>query len=266
MRTRSPATQPLRRLHRAADAGRCAGRDHVADFERERRRQVLDLRPAVVDQVARVRVLAQLVVDPGADRERVRIADLVRRHQPRAERAVGVEGLAHRHGRRAALPVAHRDVVADREARDDLVRAIARHVAAAAADHEGELALVVEPVRDARQVDRLRRGPITQVDCLLKKIGASVGLVAGGSRLGDVVGVVEADRQELRRAQDRRFEPHRREREAARRRLLGAPRGGERVGARCEQRDHVARQRRRRGARGRRSSSPATQPTRVAPA
>ena len=167
--------EPLRRLHRAADAGRRAGRDHVADFERERGRQVLDLRPAVVDQVARVRVLAELVVDPGADaraRAGSPTSSGVTSHGPSGpwvskDLPIVMVGVRRCQSRTD-------DVVADRVARDDLVRASARHVAAAAADHEGELALVVEPVRDARQVDRLRRAPIAQVDCLLKKIGASV--------------------------------------------------------------------------------------------
>src|SRR5262245_25583945 len=60
-----------RGLPGAADAARGAGRDDVARLEREGRGQVLDLREAVVDQLARVRVLAVLAVDRGLDLVRV---------------------------------------------------------------------------------------------------------------------------------------------------------------------------------------------------
>src|SRR4029453_3157545 len=69
--------QKARRSHGAADAGGGACRYHVARFEREGGGEMLDLGEAVEDQLARVRVLAQLAVDPCAQLEGVRIADLV---------------------------------------------------------------------------------------------------------------------------------------------------------------------------------------------
>ena len=64
-----------------------------------------------------LRVLSQVVVDPRADPEVVRIGDLVGGHQPWPDRAVRVPRLAHRHRRRRALPIAHRHVVDDRGSR-----------------------------------------------------------------------------------------------------------------------------------------------------
>ena len=56
----------------------------VPGSKRERRRQVGDQLPAVGDHLLGRRVLAQVAVDPGADAEIVRIADLVGADQPRA--------------------------------------------------------------------------------------------------------------------------------------------------------------------------------------
>src|SRR6185503_3701935 len=94
-----------------------------------------------------------LIVDIRLDAEVVRVAELVRGDQPRSKGAVSVEGLAHRHRRRTQLPVAHREIVGDRVAGDHLVRPLDRDVAAARADDDGQLALVVEQIRDMRHVD-----------------------------------------------------------------------------------------------------------------
>src|SRR5262245_25601139 len=64
--------QKARRSHGAADAGGGSCRHHVTRFEREGSREMLDLGEAVEDQLPRVRVLAQLAVDPCAQLERVR--------------------------------------------------------------------------------------------------------------------------------------------------------------------------------------------------
>ena len=123
------------------------------------------------------------------------VAELVAGHDPWAERSVGVERLAHRHRRRAQLPVADGDVVGDRVAGDHLVGAVLRHVAAAGPDHDRKLALVVEQVRDARHV-HVVVGTDHARDLLVEEHRELRRLHAG---LGDVIGVVEADRQELAR-------------------------------------------------------------------
>ena len=110
----------------AADPGRRARGDHVTRFERERFRQVGHLLIAVVDHLAGVPVLAQLVVDERTDREVVRVTELVLGDDPRPERPVGVERLAHRHRRRPHLPVAYRQIVGDRVAGDHFAGAFRR--------------------------------------------------------------------------------------------------------------------------------------------
>ena len=73
---RVAALQELRRGKADADAGRRAGRDEVAGLKRQPGRDRRDERRDVEDEVARVRVLAQLAVDPAFDVEVLR-RDLV---------------------------------------------------------------------------------------------------------------------------------------------------------------------------------------------
>ena len=199
---------------------------------------MLDLGEAVVDQVTGVRVLPELAVHPRAQLERVRVADFLRRHQPRAHRTVRVERLPHRHGGRPELPVAHADVVHHEIAGDHLVRPVAGHVAAAPTDHERELALVVEQRRDARQVNRVERAGDARR--LLVEEHRDGGRLE--PRLLHVVGVVETDGEELRRTEDRRAQPDVNEREASARGALRVPRRCHRGATRGEERHHVARE------------------------
>src|SRR5690606_8823577 len=108
-------------------------------IERESLRQMRDLLEAVEDQVFRVGVLTQLSVHPALDVEGMRIANLVRRHDPRADGTMRVERLAHLPGIGAQLPVAHTDIVADEIAGNHLMRTIRRHMLAALADDETHL-------------------------------------------------------------------------------------------------------------------------------
>ena len=103
-----------------------------------------------------------------------------------------IVGVAH-------LPVADRDVVGDRVAGDHLVRAVGGHVAAARADHDRELALVVEQVRDLGHVHVVVRAD--HAGDLLVEEHRELGRLHAA--LGDVVGVVEPDRQELARLDGR---------------------------------------------------------------
>src|SRR5216683_3532181 len=143
-------------------------------------------------------MLALFAVHKSSQLEFVRIAELVRRDYPRAERSVSIERFAERHGRRPALPVADAHVVDDQVSRDYFMRAIARHMAASPADDESELALVVQRRRHPRQMNRIE--------------GAGHGarlLVEEHRKLGalhfcffHVIGVVETDREKLGRAAD----------------------------------------------------------------
>ena len=82
--------------------------------------------------------------------------DLVGRDQLGADRGEGVERLAGHPllARLVELPVAGRDVVADRVAGDVLHRLLDRDVPPAAADDHDQLGLVVDLVADRRQDDR----------------------------------------------------------------------------------------------------------------
>ncbi len=108
-------------------------------------------------------------------------------------------------------------------------------MAAAPPDHDAELTLVVELGRDARAVDVVegsRHGGhlLVEDDRRLRR---------GPAGLGGVVGVVEADREDLAGPQHRRAEPHVAERAA---RTVGARCGGERLGTGVEEREHARRE------------------------
>ena len=100
--------------------------------------------------------------------------------------------LPMRHRRGPQLPVAHGHVVGDRVARDHLVAHAPRERGGSVfADHDRQLALVVEKARDARHVDVVA-GPhharhlLVEEDRELGRLHAA---------LGDVVGIVKPDRQ-----------------------------------------------------------------------
>src|SRR3954452_8625347 len=140
---RVAALQELRRGKADANAGRRAGRDEVAGLKRQPGRDRLDERRDVEDEVARVRVLAQLAVDPASDVEVLR-RDLVGGRDPRPHRAEAVERLAEEPLLVVALPVARRHVVDDGVAEDMGVGVALGDVAPALADDERQLGLVVD--------------------------------------------------------------------------------------------------------------------------
>src|SRR4029078_7233406 len=85
----TPARVPARNMY----TGRRAREDQVAGMERHSARQLGDLLGQVEDHVLAVGVLLEDVVDPQFQAEILRVADIRRRHDPRAERARPVEGL-----------------------------------------------------------------------------------------------------------------------------------------------------------------------------
>ena len=90
----SPGVHPDGRLAAGADAARRAGHDDVAGLELRPRRAVLDELRHVEAQLADALVLHDRAVQARRQRELARIGDLVRRHEPGAERAARVEILA----------------------------------------------------------------------------------------------------------------------------------------------------------------------------
>jgi len=66
-------------------------------------------------------MLALFVVHERLQVQLVRIANLIRRYDPRTNRPMSIERLAQRHRGRPALPVADADVVDDHVSRNYLV-------------------------------------------------------------------------------------------------------------------------------------------------
>ena len=165
---------------------------------------------AAEDQVAGVRVLAQLAVDPRAQAEVLGVGDLVGRGDPRADRAEGVGALGARPLGLAALEVAGGHVVGDAVARDR----------PSPPDHDRQLALVVQPPHDLRADGSGRRAARPSRATLTNTIGNSGFCPAG---LLDVLGVVEPDPVDRRRIGDRREQRDLVERPRRRRRRGVAP-------------------------------------------
>ena len=114
--------------------------------------QVLD----GVDHLAGAAELALLAVDGALD-GRGRSGVEVGLH-PGAERAGGVEALGPGPLLLALLDVARGDVVGAGVAEDDVLDALARDLAAHAADDDGQLGLVVQLLGEGGVLDRRRRG------------------------------------------------------------------------------------------------------------
>src|SRR6266850_202756 len=113
------------------DAGGGAREDQVAGVQRGNARQVRDLLGGGKDHPAGVRVLLQGAVDPQPDGEALRIGDLGRRRDPRAERAAAFEALVRgpvemervpRRQRAAPRKVARGKIVGDGVAGDVIER------------------------------------------------------------------------------------------------------------------------------------------------
>src|SRR5258708_27245148 len=100
-------------------------------------------------------MLALFAVQEGLQVQFVRIANFVRRYDPRTHWPMRVEGFSKRHRRRSALPVAHADVVYDYVAGDYLVSASGGHMTASSSDHKSQLAFVVERPRRPPQMNRV---------------------------------------------------------------------------------------------------------------
>ena len=161
-----------RRLLAHADAGRRAGGDDVAGHQRHEVADVADQMVDREDHRPGVAVLHPLAIDVEPHVERLRIGDLVARHQPRPERGEAVAALALVPGAAALeLIVALRHVVADEVAGDVGERVMHRDVAGGAADDHGELDLPIGLFRAARDA-MTSSGPAIEVVALAKTIGS----------------------------------------------------------------------------------------------
>src|SRR5262245_6889761 len=147
--------QVFRRLESDANARRRSRRDDVARLQRDSRRDRGDDGRDIEDQAARIGVLPKFAVNPALDR-RVREIDLVSRHSPWAHWAERVLRFADQPLAIAALQVTRRDVVNDGIAPDVVERVFWKYTAAALADDNRKLRLVVHGLGDgAINTDRL---------------------------------------------------------------------------------------------------------------
>lgn len=89
-------------------------------------------------------------IDEAANPQGLRVEDLVGGDDPRPEGAVRVEAFANHELAAVELEVAHAHVVGDAVAGNRRARLFAVGMAGAAANHEGQLGLVVELVGDLR--------------------------------------------------------------------------------------------------------------------
>src|SRR6266496_3943000 len=151
---------PQARASAGAYPGRRPGRDDVTRLQGHGLARRRDELGDVADHVRRAAVLLELVVDPQADSQVVRVRDEPGRGQAWAERQRAVAGLRGEpvvaEGRcwhaRPTVVAACRDVVRYAVPRDVREGLLTRDIPTADADHDGELALPVQP-RRLRAVD-----------------------------------------------------------------------------------------------------------------
>src|SRR3954451_17688731 len=126
------------------DACRGAREDHVAGEQRHGLGDVDDQVLDGVDHLAGTAELALRAVDRELDGQIVRGGEVQVRLHPRPQRAGGVEALGPRPLLLALLHVPRGDVVGAGVAEDDVRHALARDLAAHAADDHGQFGLVVQ--------------------------------------------------------------------------------------------------------------------------
>src|SRR3954447_5742817 len=212
--------KPFWRIESRARSRRCSRRDEITRLQRREGREIFD-QEIEREHHARGRImLAHLAVDAGHDVERTLRQDFVRRDDPRTDRARAVEVLTLRDVELAVPePIAHRALVAEREAENVAVRAFAPDATPFPADHNDDLALVIELLGDARAHDRLI---VTDHRCRRAHEEARIFRpLRGGSIFRLAVLVIDADAPELLRIGDRRKKRYITERK------IGPVRGGD---------------------------------------
>jgi hypothetical protein len=171
--------------------------------QREELAQVRHEERAGVDHRARVAVLIAVAVDLEPQVQVLRVGHLVARDEERADGTERVAALALVPLAEALeLVLALGEVVDDAKTRDVLERALWAHVLRRAADHEAELDFPVALARATRDHD-----VVVGADDRARRLHEHHRL-RGHLRAGfrGVVGVVEADADELARSGDTRAE------------------------------------------------------------
>ena len=143
--------------------------------------------------------LPLIAIDETADAEIMNIASRVARGDPGAERRVRIEGLAEAKLRGAHLPGAFGDIIADAVAEDVRGGVILADMPTALSDDRNQFDFIVGHHRTARDLDGII-GPVDRSACLGEPDLVRRGLHA---RLSDMIGIVEANGEDLARARNR---------------------------------------------------------------
>jgi hypothetical protein len=157
--------EETRRFEAEPDARGCSSRDDICGFECQSGGQRSDESWNVEDHLTATGVLTGLAVDRECQRELFDRWNLVPGHDPRSDRATGVEGLALEPLPVTALQVPGADIVDDRIAEDMLESGLRRNVTAAGTNDQSNSAVSWGPMRIAVP------GPMTAVGGLLKNCG-----------------------------------------------------------------------------------------------
>src|SRR5579863_1086260 len=195
------------RLHSEPDAGRCAGDDDVARLEHEELRAIPDQVGDAEDHGLGRALLPGFAVDGEPHVESLRIADLVLGDEPGPERAEGFAAftLAPLAAAARDLKITLRNVVGEAIAGDCLHRLGLGEVARAAADDDAELDFVVELGGFLR-----RHGVVVRPADAARRLVEDNRLFRNRhAGFGGVVGIIQADGDEIADPADARAEPRR---------------------------------------------------------
>lgn len=222
--------EPARRVEAHAHTGGRTRGDDVARVERHDARHLSDDLGHPMDEVRRIGALARLAVHEAVHAQLKRHGQLVGRDDNGAHGRVGVDRLAKEPLLVALLQAARRHVVEDRVAEDVAFGVLGGDVAAATAEDDGKLDLVVEARIDVEAaLDGLAgaedaHGSLGKVDGL-RGLGEAA---ADDAALGllEVVCIVDAQAQDVvAGALDGSEQAHRRKRQRASSCVIGE-RGG----------------------------------------
>ena len=132
------------RLHAHADAGRCAGRDHITRIKPHELGDIMDDMGNTEDHRLGIAGLDALAIKVEPHRQILHVLDFILRDEPRTERAECRAPLAfHPLATTFRLEFPLRNIVADTIARDVIERVLLVDIQRRLADDDGELDLPV---------------------------------------------------------------------------------------------------------------------------
>lgn len=184
-----------------ADTFGRAGRDHIARFEGDGLRNVMDQVVHLEDHHLRIRRLHHFAVQNALDIEHLRIGDFIGGRDEGADRRKAVEAFAAHPLAIGELQVAGRNVIQAGIAEDILQRVRLCDFARAAADDHGQFGLEVDLLADRVQRD------LGVVRCdRVRELGEEQGRFRRlRSALDRVIVIIPPDRDHLARIDDRQI-------------------------------------------------------------